>query len=88
MNVHDDLRSGIPSILTDDIVKKVENMVRDSHRLTFDELFAMFPELSRYLLYETITKTLGFHKLCARWVLKQLSEQHKLNKVQTSRDFL
>ncbi|KAE9543005.1 hypothetical protein AGLY_002916 [Aphis glycines] len=45
-NVHDDLRSGRPSILTDDIVKKVENAVRDDRRLTLDELSAMFPQLS------------------------------------------
>ncbi|XP_026815448.1 protein GVQW3-like [Rhopalosiphum maidis] len=69
-NVHDGLRSGRPSILTDDIVKKVENAVRDDRRLTLDELSAMFPQLSRSLLHETITETLGFHKLCARWVPK------------------
>jgi len=88
MNVHDDLRSGRPSILTDDIVKKVENAVRDDRRLTLDELSAMFPQLSRSLLHETITETLGFHKLCARWVPKQLTEQHMLNRVQASREFL
>ncbi|KAL4091367.1 hypothetical protein QTP88_026069 [Uroleucon formosanum] len=63
MNVHDDLRSGRPSILTDDIVKKVENAVRDVCRLILDELSAMFPQLSRSLLHKTITETLGFHKL-------------------------
>jgi len=87
-NVHDDLRSGRPSILTDDVVKKVENAVRDDRRLTLDELSAMFPQLSRSLLHETITETLGFHKLCARWVPKQLTEQHMLNRVQASREFL
>ncbi|KAL4100863.1 hypothetical protein QTP88_020892 [Uroleucon formosanum] len=30
------------------------------------------------LLHETITETLGFHKLCAIWVPKQLTEQHML----------
>ncbi|KAL4121063.1 hypothetical protein QTP88_013646 [Uroleucon formosanum] len=57
MNVPDDLRSGRPSILTDDIVNKVENAVRDDRRLTLDELSAMFPQLSRSLLHETITET-------------------------------
>ncbi|KAL4089589.1 hypothetical protein QTP88_024602 [Uroleucon formosanum] len=79
---------GRPSISTDDIVKKVENAVRDDRRLTLDELSAMFPQLSRSLLHETITETLEFHKLCARWVPKQLTEQHMLNRVQASREFL
>ena len=48
----------------------------------------MFPQLSRSLLHETITETLGFHELCARWVPKQLTEQHMLNRVQASREFL
>ncbi|KAL4084383.1 hypothetical protein QTP88_028206 [Uroleucon formosanum] len=88
MNVHDDLRSGRPSILTDDILQKVEKAVRDDRRLTLDELSAMFPQLSKSLLHETITESLGFHNLCARWVPKQLTEQHMLNRVQASREFL
>ncbi|XP_022174363.1 uncharacterized protein LOC111036597 [Myzus persicae] len=47
----------------------------------------MFPQLSRSLLHETITEKLLFHKLCARWVQKQLTEQHMLNRVQASREF-
>ncbi|KYN16305.1 PREDICTED: putative uncharacterized protein FLJ37770 [Trachymyrmex cornetzi] len=67
-SVHDDQRSGRPSILTDDIVEKIENALRDDRRLTVDELSAMFPQISRSLLHETITKTLGYRKLSARWV--------------------
>ncbi|KAG5328400.1 GVQW3 protein, partial [Acromyrmex charruanus] len=67
-SVHDDQRSGRPSILTDDIVEKIENALRDDRRLTVDELSAMFPQISRSLLHETITETLGYRKLSARWV--------------------
>ncbi|KAG5322549.1 MOS1T transposase, partial [Pseudoatta argentina] len=79
-SVHDDQRSGRPSILTDDIVEKIENALRDDRRLTVDELSAMFPQISRSLLHETITETLGYRKLSARWVPKQLTDQHKLNR--------
>ncbi|KAG5308973.1 SETMR methyltransferase, partial [Pseudoatta argentina] len=87
-SVHDDQRSGRPSILTDDIVKKIENALRDDRRLTVDELSAMFPQISRSLLHETITETLGYRKLSARWVPKQLTDQHKLNRVEVGQEFL
>ncbi|KAG5317141.1 MOS1T transposase, partial [Pseudoatta argentina] len=87
-SVHDDQRSGRPSILTDDIVEKIENALRDDRRLTVDELSAMFPQISRSLLHETITETLGYRKLSARWVPKQLTDQHKLNRVEAGQEFL
>lgn len=87
-SVHDDQRSGRPSIVTDELVEKIEIAVRDDRRLTLDELSAMFPQISRSLIHETITETLGFRKLSARWVPKQLTEEHKLNRVQSSKEFL
>ncbi|KAG5319755.1 MOS1T transposase, partial [Pseudoatta argentina] len=75
-------------LLTDDIVKKIENALRDDRRLTVDELSAMFPQISRSLLHETITETLGYRKLSARWVPKQLTDQHKLNRVEAGQEFL
>ncbi|KAG5323444.1 GVQW3 protein, partial [Pseudoatta argentina] len=78
-SVYDYQRSGRLSILTDDIVEKIENALRDDRRLTMDELSAMFPQISRSLLHETITETLEYRKLSARWVPKQLTDQHKLN---------
>ncbi|KAG5319567.1 MOS1T transposase, partial [Pseudoatta argentina] len=87
-SVYDDQRSGRPSILTDDIVEKIENALRDDRRLTVDELSAMFPQIFRSLLHETITETLGYRKLSARWVPKQLTDQHKLNRVEAGQEFL
>ncbi|KAG5317378.1 SETMR methyltransferase, partial [Pseudoatta argentina] len=87
-SVHNDQRSGRPSILTDDIVKKIENALRDDRRLTVDELSTMFPQISRSLLRETITSTLGYRKLSARWVPQQLTDQHKLNRVEAGQEFL
>ncbi|KAG5326237.1 SETMR methyltransferase, partial [Pseudoatta argentina] len=87
-SVYDDQRSGRPSILTDDIVEKIENALRDDRRLTMDELSAMFPQISRSLLDETITETLGYRKLSARWVPNQLTDQHKLNRVEAGQEVL
>ena len=41
-SVHDDQRSGRPSI-DDEIVDKIENVFRDDRRLSVNELSAMFP---------------------------------------------
>lgn len=87
-SVHDDQRSGRPPIVTDERVKKIDNVVRDDRRLTLDELSAMFPEISGSLLHETIKETLGYRKLSAIWVLKQLTEENKLNRVQSSKEIL
>jgi len=51
--------------------------------LTVDELSVMFPQISRSLLHETITETHGYQKLPPRWVPKQLTDKHKLNRVET-----
>ena len=48
------------------IVEKIENVLHDDGRLTEDELFAMFPQIPRYLLYETIREALRYRKLSAR----------------------
>ncbi|KAG5324227.1 SETMR methyltransferase, partial [Pseudoatta argentina] len=68
--------------------EKIENALRDDRRLTVDELSAMFPQISRSLLHATITETLGYRKLSARWVPKQLTDQHKLNRVEAGQEFL
>ena len=87
-SVHDDQRSGRPSIVTDELVEKIENAVRDDRRLTVDELSDMFPQISRSLLHETVTETLGYRKLSARWVPKQLTDDHKVKRVETAQEFL
>ena len=86
--VHDEERSGRPSIVTDELVQKVDEIVRDDRRLTLDEISALVPQISRTVLYDVVTETLGFRKLCARWVPKQLTEQHRLNRVASARQFL
>ena len=80
-SVHDDQRSRRSSI-----VKKIENSLRDNRRLTVDKLSAIFLQISRSLLHETIT--LRYWKLSTRWVPKQLTDQHKLNQVEAGLEFL
>ncbi|KAG5317907.1 MOS1T transposase, partial [Pseudoatta argentina] len=71
-----------------DIAPSDFHLFRDDRRLTVDELSAMFPQISRSLLHEIITEALGYRKLSARWVPKQLTDQHKLNRVEAGQEFL
>jgi hypothetical protein len=39
-------------------------------------------------LYETVTKKLGYHKFCARWVPKMLTDVHKTQRMASALMFL
>jgi len=51
-NVHDKVRSGHPSVVNDDLVRKVNKRVRDDRRFTITDLSLHFPRISRTLLYD------------------------------------
>ena len=54
-NVHDEARSGRPSLVNDDLVRKVNERVRDDRRFAISDLFLHFPHISRTLLYDTVS---------------------------------
>jgi len=87
-NVHDEARSGRPSLVNDDLDRKVNERVRDDSRFTISDLSLHFPQISRTLLYDTVSSRLGFRKVCARWVTKTLTEQHKKQSVLCALTFL
>ena len=37
----------------------------------------IIPEVSKTTIYEAVTEKIGYRKLCARWVPKILSDDHK-----------
>ena len=51
-NVHDEARSGRPSLVDDDLVHKVNERVRDDRRFTISDLSLRFPQISSTLLYD------------------------------------
>jgi len=53
-NVHDETRSGRPSLVNDDLVHKVNERVRDDKRFTFSDQSLHFPQISRNILYDLI----------------------------------
>jgi hypothetical protein len=68
-NVHDEERSGRPSVVSDDLVQS------ERRCFTLSEISCEFTQISRTFLYEIITVWLGYHKLCARWVPKIFTDK-------------
>jgi hypothetical protein len=82
-NVHDDPRSGRRSVVNEDLVRTVEEKIRENRRITITSLSLRFPRISRSLFHEIVSDKLEFRKLFARFVPKMLTEEHKL-KLQAS----
>jgi hypothetical protein len=76
-NVHDEAQSGRPSLVNDDLVRKVNERVHDDRRSTVFHLSPHFPQISRSLLYDTVGSHLGYWKVYARQVPMMLTEEHK-----------
>jgi len=58
-NVHDEARSGRPSLVNDDLVRKVNVRVRDDRRFAISDLSLHFPQISRTLLHDIVSSDLG-----------------------------
>jgi len=61
-NVHDEARSGRPSLVNDDLVRKVNERVRNDRRFTISDPFLHFPQISRTLLYDIVSRHLGYRR--------------------------
>jgi transposase len=73
-DVHDEGGQERHSIVTDELVQKVDQCLRAKHRFTISELPEEFPQTSRTTLYRIVMDRLVYHKFCARWVPKQLTD--------------
>jgi len=54
-NVHDEARSGRPSLVNDDLVRKFNERVRDDRCFKISDLSLHFPRISRTLLYGIVS---------------------------------
>lgn len=87
-NVHDEDRSGRPSLIRDDLVASVEAKIRENRRFTITGLSNEFPDVSRSVLYNIVSEHIKFRKLCSRWVPKLLTEDHKNQRFECATKFL
>ena len=58
--MHDEARSGRPSLVNDDLLRKVNERVRDDRLFTISDLSLYFPQISRTLLYGIVSSHLGY----------------------------
>ena len=54
-NVHNEARSGRPSLVIGNLVRKINERVRDDRRFTISDLPLHFPQISRTLLYDIVS---------------------------------
>jgi len=57
--MHDEARSGCPSLVSDDLVRKINERVRDGRRFTISDLSLHFPQISRTLIYDIVSSHLN-----------------------------
>jgi len=53
-NVHNETQRGRPSLVNDDLVRKVNERVRGDRHFTISDLSLHFPQISKILLYDTV----------------------------------
>ncbi len=75
-NVHDESRSGQPSVISKELVDAVNELIREDRCIHVREVYDRFPAISLSTIHEIIRNCLGFKKLCARWVPKMLTNDH------------
>jgi hypothetical protein len=78
-DVHDEQRTRRLSLVNTALVEKVEENIRADRHVTINELYEMIPEMSKSLVHEIVKEKLEYCKLCAWWVPKMLTENHKKN---------
>ena len=75
-DVHDAEKSGWPSVITDALKQKVNSIIQENRHFTISEVYEQCPEVSRALVYQTVTKHFQYCKICAR-VPRMLTDAHK-----------
>jgi len=60
--VYDEARSGHPSLVNDDLVRKVKERVREDRNFTISGLSLHIPQISRTLLHDTVSSHLVYRQ--------------------------
>ncbi|GBM79067.1 hypothetical protein AVEN_86078-1 [Araneus ventricosus] len=86
-NVHDEARSGRPSVVNDGLVANVNEKIRENSRFTIRMLCDEFSQISKTVLHEIVTNHLNYRKLYSRWV-QMLTDVHKTKGLGSALTFL
>ncbi|UYV80174.1 PPP6R2 [Cordylochernes scorpioides] len=86
-DVHDEPRAGRPSV-SDETIAKVEAAMLEDRRVTVRKLCDLVPDVSKTTIDKILREHLGYSKVCAIWVPKMLTEDHKRQRVYVAQKFL
>lgn len=53
-NVHNEERSGRPSLISDELLQKINEKVKENRRFMISSLSCEFPQLSKSVVYEIL----------------------------------
>ena len=70
------------------VLQENEGEICANRRVTIGELRHIFCEVSKTTIHEAVTDELGYRKLCARWVPKMLTDDHKTKRMGSALKFL
>ncbi|KFM67114.1 hypothetical protein X975_24747, partial [Stegodyphus mimosarum] len=86
-NVHAEARSGRPSVVTDDLVRKVDEAIHENRRFTMTTLSEAFPQISRSVLFEIVSDRLNY-RFEFPMGSKMLTDVHKTKRLGSALTFL
>jgi histone-lysine N-methyltransferase SETMAR len=72
-------------LVSDETIANVEETMLKDRRVTVRELCEMIPDVSKTSFDKILTDHLGYAKVCARWVPRMLTEDHKRQRVEAAR---
>ena len=76
-DVHDAEKSGRPSVITDALKENVNRIFRENRHFTISEVYEKCPEVSRTVVYQTVTKHFQYRKIGARWARRPSGTRRK-----------
>ena len=86
--VTDEGRSGRPSTsCTQDHIDRADAMIREHRRITVSKVAAHL-DISIGSAYAILHDDLGYRKVCAQWVPKELTVVHKRERVEVATQFV
>jgi hypothetical protein len=62
-NVHDDPRSGRPSVVNEDLMRAVKEMIQVNKQFIISSFFLHFPQISRSLLHKIVSDKTSFSEI-------------------------
>jgi hypothetical protein len=80
-DVHNEQRSSRPSVISDDLLQKVEGEISADQCRMIRQLHIIIPEAPKTTILEAVTEKFGYRKLCACWVPKILTDNHKMKRM-------